>query len=133
LTPNKTKFRGTDYYEIEAAQFTQQLHPAIPTTTFWGSPTALRKTTDISAASSWPRAARRSSSKSIQPWWILPSWLKSPYPVLGPLPPGRSRFRLRNGSQAGLHRDRHQGRVPAGSGGIHKDGSNKLSIPQTAT
>jgi spore coat protein A, manganese oxidase len=43
LTPNKTKFPGTDYYEIEAAQFTQQLHPAIPTTTFWGYADAASK------------------------------------------------------------------------------------------
>ena len=43
LTPNKTKFPGTDYYEIEAAQFTQQVHPAIPTTTFWGYADAASK------------------------------------------------------------------------------------------
>ena len=43
LTPNKTLFRGTDYYEIEVAQFTQQLHPAIPTTTFWGYADATTK------------------------------------------------------------------------------------------
>src|SRR5512136_2590954 len=43
LTPNTTLFPGTDYYEIEAAQFTQQLHPAIPTTTFWGYADAATK------------------------------------------------------------------------------------------
>jgi spore coat protein A len=43
LTPNKTLFPGTDYYEIEAAQFTQQLHPAIPTTTFFGYADAATK------------------------------------------------------------------------------------------
>lgn len=36
LSPNKTKFPGTDYYEIVARQFTQQLHPSLPATTFWG-------------------------------------------------------------------------------------------------
>jgi spore coat protein A len=36
LSPDKTKYPGSDYYEIVAKQFTQQLHPAIPTTTFWG-------------------------------------------------------------------------------------------------
>ena len=36
LSPDTKTFPGTDYYQIEAAQFTQQLHPAIPTTTFWG-------------------------------------------------------------------------------------------------
>jgi FtsP/CotA-like multicopper oxidase with cupredoxin domain len=36
LSPNRTKFPGTDYYEIVARQFTQQVHPAIPPTTFWG-------------------------------------------------------------------------------------------------
>jgi spore coat protein A, manganese oxidase len=43
LTPNKTKFPGTDYYEIEAAQFTQTLHPAIGSTTFWGYADAASK------------------------------------------------------------------------------------------
>jgi spore coat protein A len=43
LTPNKKLFPGTDYYEIEAAQFTQQLHPAIPTTTFFGYADAATK------------------------------------------------------------------------------------------
>jgi len=43
LTPNKTKYPGTDYYEIEAAQFTQQLHPAIPRTTFFGYADAATK------------------------------------------------------------------------------------------
>ena len=36
LSPDKTKFPGTDYYEIVARQFTQQVHPTIPPTTFWG-------------------------------------------------------------------------------------------------
>jgi len=43
LTPNKTKFPGTDYYEIEAAQFSQQLHPALPTTNFYGYADAASK------------------------------------------------------------------------------------------
>lgn len=43
LTPNKTMFPGTDYYEIEAAQFTQQLHPNIPTTNFYGYADAASK------------------------------------------------------------------------------------------
>jgi len=29
-------FPNTDYYDIVAKQFTQQVHPSIPTTTFWG-------------------------------------------------------------------------------------------------
>jgi spore coat protein A len=36
LSPDKTTFPGTDYYKIVARQYTQQVHPAIPTTTFWG-------------------------------------------------------------------------------------------------
>jgi FtsP/CotA-like multicopper oxidase with cupredoxin domain len=36
LSPNTTLFPGTDYYNIVAQQFTQQVHPAIPKTTFWG-------------------------------------------------------------------------------------------------
>ena len=36
LSPNTTKFPGTDYYEIVAKQFQQQVHPALPPTTFWG-------------------------------------------------------------------------------------------------
>jgi spore coat protein A len=36
LSPNTTKFRGTDYYEIVAKEFKQQVHPGIPATTFWG-------------------------------------------------------------------------------------------------
>ena len=36
LTPNKTKYPGTDYYEIVARQFTQQLHDKLPPTTFFG-------------------------------------------------------------------------------------------------
>ncbi len=43
LSPNKTLFPGTDYYEIEAAQYTQQVHPAIPTTKFWGYADAATK------------------------------------------------------------------------------------------
>ncbi len=36
LSPNTTKFPGTDYYQIVAKQFTQQVHSAIPATKFWG-------------------------------------------------------------------------------------------------
>lgn len=36
LTPDTQKHKGTDYYEVVAKQFTQQLHPDIPPTTFWG-------------------------------------------------------------------------------------------------
>jgi spore coat protein A len=36
LSPNTNKYPGADYYEIVAKQFTQQVHPDIPTTTFWG-------------------------------------------------------------------------------------------------
>jgi spore coat protein A len=36
LSPNKSMFPGTDYYEIQAAQFNQTLHPAIGPTKFWG-------------------------------------------------------------------------------------------------
>ncbi len=36
LSSNKTKYPGTDYYEIVAKPFAQQVHPAIPTTKFWG-------------------------------------------------------------------------------------------------
>src|ERR1700687_3483287 len=36
MSPNKTKIHGTDYYELVAKQFTQQVHPAIPSTTFFG-------------------------------------------------------------------------------------------------
>ncbi len=43
LSPNTTMFPGIDYYEIEAAQFTQQVHPAIPPTTFWGYADAATK------------------------------------------------------------------------------------------
>ncbi len=45
LSPNKTKYPGTDYYEIVAKQFTQQLHPAIPPSTFWGYADAASKDT----------------------------------------------------------------------------------------
>lgn len=34
LTPRRVS--GRDYYEIVAKQFTQQIHPNIPSTTFWG-------------------------------------------------------------------------------------------------
>jgi len=43
LTPNKTKYPGTDYYEIVAKSYTQQVHPAIPMTTFWGYADAATK------------------------------------------------------------------------------------------
>jgi FtsP/CotA-like multicopper oxidase with cupredoxin domain len=43
LSPNKTLYPGTDYYEIQAAQFTQQVHPAIPPTSFWGYADAASK------------------------------------------------------------------------------------------
>ncbi len=36
LTANTTTFPGTDYYEIVAQQFTQQLHENLPATKFWG-------------------------------------------------------------------------------------------------
>jgi spore coat protein A, manganese oxidase len=36
LSPNTTRYPGTDYYEIVAKQFSQQLHPDIPSSTFWG-------------------------------------------------------------------------------------------------
>ena len=36
LAPDTKRYNGTDYYEIVAKQFTQQVHPAIPPTTFWG-------------------------------------------------------------------------------------------------
>ena len=36
LSPDQKKYPGTDYYEIVAKQFQQQLHPNIPKTTFWG-------------------------------------------------------------------------------------------------
>jgi spore coat protein A len=36
LSPDKTTFPGTDYYQIVAKQFTQQVHDAIPPTKFWG-------------------------------------------------------------------------------------------------
>ena len=43
LSPNKTKYPGWDYYEIVAKQYTQQLHPAIGPTTFWGYADAATK------------------------------------------------------------------------------------------
>ena len=36
LSPNTKKYKGTDYYEVVVKQFTQQLHPDIPPTKFWG-------------------------------------------------------------------------------------------------
>jgi spore coat protein A len=36
LTPNTTLFPGVDFYHVVAKQFKQQVHSAIPTTTFWG-------------------------------------------------------------------------------------------------
>ena len=36
LTPDRVTYPGTDYYKIFARQFTQQIHPDIPATTFWG-------------------------------------------------------------------------------------------------
>ncbi|MCX6923349.1 MAG: multicopper oxidase domain-containing protein [Verrucomicrobia bacterium] len=36
LAPNTAWYPGMDYYEIVARQFTQQVHPAIPATKFWG-------------------------------------------------------------------------------------------------
>jgi spore coat protein A, manganese oxidase len=43
LSPNTTKYPGADYYEIEVAKFTQQIHPKIPATTFWGYADAATK------------------------------------------------------------------------------------------
>jgi FtsP/CotA-like multicopper oxidase with cupredoxin domain len=36
LSPNTTAFPGTDYYEIVARQFTQNVHPHVAQTRFWG-------------------------------------------------------------------------------------------------
>ncbi len=37
LTPNKTRYPGTDYYEVVVRQASQQVHPALANpTTFWG-------------------------------------------------------------------------------------------------
>jgi spore coat protein A len=36
LSPNKTEFPGTDYYELVVKKYTQQVHLAIPPTTFYG-------------------------------------------------------------------------------------------------
>jgi spore coat protein A len=36
LSPNKSRFPGTDYYEVVVKEFTQQVHPAIPATRFMG-------------------------------------------------------------------------------------------------
>src|SRR5207253_1851361 len=43
LTPNTTRFPGKDFYEVQVAQYTQQVHPAIPPTTFWGYADATTK------------------------------------------------------------------------------------------
>src|ERR1700739_2850603 len=43
LSPNTRTFPGTDYYEIEVAQFTQTVHPKIPPTTFVGYADAATK------------------------------------------------------------------------------------------
>src|SRR6202140_3083413 len=36
LSPNKSRFPGTDYYEVVVKDFAQQVHPAIPATRFMG-------------------------------------------------------------------------------------------------
>ena len=36
LSPDTVKFPGTDYYEVQVAQYTQQVHPAIAPTAFYG-------------------------------------------------------------------------------------------------
>jgi len=36
LSPDTKTFKGTDYYEIVAREFSQKLHPALPATKFWG-------------------------------------------------------------------------------------------------
>jgi spore coat protein A len=36
LSPDTTRFRGVDYYDVTARQFTQTLHPKIGSTRFWG-------------------------------------------------------------------------------------------------
>ncbi len=36
LSPDKTTYPGTDFYKIVAKAYTQQVHPAIPPTTFFG-------------------------------------------------------------------------------------------------
>jgi spore coat protein A len=36
LSPDTTRFRGVDYYDVAARQFTQTLHPSIGSTKFWG-------------------------------------------------------------------------------------------------
>ena len=36
LSPDATRFRGVDYYDVAARQFTQTLHPSIGSTKFWG-------------------------------------------------------------------------------------------------
>ncbi len=36
LSPDTTRFRGVDYYDLAAKQFTQTLHPSTGSTRFWG-------------------------------------------------------------------------------------------------
>jgi spore coat protein A, manganese oxidase len=36
LTPNTTTYPGTDYYQAVVRQFTQGIHPALPSVKFWG-------------------------------------------------------------------------------------------------
>jgi spore coat protein A len=36
LTPDTTSFPGSDYYKIVAGQYTEQMHPDLGQTTFWG-------------------------------------------------------------------------------------------------
>jgi len=36
LSPDTTRFRGVDYYDVAARQFSQTLHPSIGSTKFWG-------------------------------------------------------------------------------------------------
>jgi spore coat protein A, manganese oxidase len=36
MTPDTAAFTGSDYYQIVASQFTQQVHSQLPPTTFWG-------------------------------------------------------------------------------------------------
>jgi spore coat protein A len=42
LTPNTTKYRGTDFYELVVKEFKQTLHPSIGETRFWGYADAAR-------------------------------------------------------------------------------------------
>ena len=36
MTPDTGTYSGSDYYKMVASQFTQQVHPSLPATTFWG-------------------------------------------------------------------------------------------------